>query len=741
MAKNSKPQNPVSPEASDNAEDSIEVFGIIKAKSKHIVTALAVVALTAQFAVAWQALVGEGPGAGSPSSLAYFLWATTLVAGTSVTVAMVAAFYHYLSLKKRIPTAAKLKTLEASLADKQEEHRRWSEKLTEEKEKFEKNERGRLNAEMEWRKCLKEKETAELWLKENELKVGKIDHWRKLIDEYESEAEDCERNLLKKQDDVSEVERILNKLKKDKADADAELEDLRDRKISLGQKNDALVEQKENLIEELPGLRTEQSSIERSLNSNRASLETLLSDIQKYKGEIQLKQDEKNNLHDQIVEVTAKLRNLEKERSATETSVETFRDMLNKISTRVDTFQKSITPPSPEERMQDFERPILSPASFGEECEEGEKGKLDTLESHLANNGLIFDQRTIFAFHTSLKVAESSPLVVLAGISGTGKSLLPRVYSEIMGIHFLNMAVQPRWDSPQDLFGFYNYMEHRYKATDLARALRQMDSYNYPAANDDQKKIQKGMLMVLLDEMNLARVEYYFSDLLSKMEIRKKSDIANASKRNQASIDIELGSIEKDHEAQVKPLFVGYNVMFVGTMNEDETTQSLSDKVLDRSNVLRFGKPDFAKESHEEGNGHASATHDFLGAKQWEAWQNPILPREHEDRFMETMNSINSALDLVGRAFGRRMFDSIRDYISNYPNWGESPFEDALADQMEQRILPRLRGISEDTEEGAEQTLDQIGDIIFETKDKLLAEAYTASRESPVFHFQGVQRN
>jgi hypothetical protein len=60
---------------------------------------------------------------------------------------------------------------------------------------------------------------------------------------------------------------------------------------------------------------------------------------------------------------------------------------------------------------------------------------------------------------------------------------------------------------------------------------------------------------------------------------------------------------------------------------------------------------------------------------------------------------------------------------------------------MEQRILPRLRGISEDTDEGAEEALDQIGEIINDTGDLQLADAYSNSRESPVFHFQGVQRN
>ena len=69
-------------------------------------------------------------------------------------------------------------------------------------------------------------------------------------------------------------------------------------------------------------------------------------------------------------------------------------------------------------------------------------------------------------------------MTVLAGVSGTGKSLLPRRYAEAMGLRFLQISVEPRWDSPQDLLGFYNYIEKRYRATDLARALVHMDPYN-----------------------------------------------------------------------------------------------------------------------------------------------------------------------------------------------------------------------------------------------------------------------
>jgi len=87
---------------------------------------------------------------------------------------------------------------------------------------------------------------------------------------------------------------------------------------------------------------------------------------------------------------------------------------------------------------------------------------LNKVNDYLRSEGLVFSRRTVNAFHTSLKVANINPLTVLAGISGTGKTLLPIRYAQAMGMYHLVVSVQPRWDSPQDLLGFYNYLlQHR----------------------------------------------------------------------------------------------------------------------------------------------------------------------------------------------------------------------------------------------------------------------------------------
>jgi chromosome segregation ATPase len=155
----------------------------------------------------------------------------------------------------------------------------------------------------------------------------------------------------------------------------------------------------------------------------------------------------------------------------------------------------------------------------------GEQQFISGFKNYLQQKGLTFPERVINAFHTSLKVQDISALVILAGISGTGKSELPQRYAEYIGAQKLTLAVQPRWDSPQDLQGFYNYIEKKYKPTDLMRGL-------YQYQHDSQMKDR--LVIVLLDEMNLARVEYYFSDFLSKLETRRSQT---------TYLDLDVGSL------------------------------------------------------------------------------------------------------------------------------------------------------------------------------------------------------
>ena len=172
-----------------------------------------------------------------------------------------------------------------------------------------------------------------------------------------------------------------------------------------------------------------------------------------------------------------------------------------------------------------YQNKIPNSEAFSSEGEE-----LNKFTRYLEEQGIIFSSRVINAFHTALKIQDFNPLTVLAGISGTGKTLLPTKYAEYFGIYSLVIPVEPRWDSPQDLLGFYNYLEKKYQATELARTLVAFDHLNkYDEGerkrnNNDNEfvaSLKDRMLIVLLDEMNLARTEYYFANFLSRLVLRR----------------------------------------------------------------------------------------------------------------------------------------------------------------------------------------------------------------------------
>ncbi|MCC5840742.1 MAG: AAA family ATPase [Opitutales bacterium] len=413
--------------------------------------------------------------------------------------------------------------------------------------------------------------------------------------------------------------------------------------------------------------------------------------------------------------------------------------VLRELAARMEHFESNLKPPALRDRLQDFERPVLAAVREGAAVPTNEQAAVEACVEMLSEAGFVFHERSVYAFHTSLKTTRYSPMVILSGISGTGKSQLPRLYSAAMGLHFMNVAVQPRWDSPQDLFGFYNYMEKRYKATELARALRQMDAAHYPAPEADPaaRAVQRGVLMVLLDEMNLARVEYYFSELLSKLEMRGKGLAGDADRRGLASIEIECGALEA--EEKTVPLLVDQNVLFVGTMNEDESTLSLSDKVMDRANVLRFGKPGRLTLPAE--NGGVPGRRRSMDFETWRSWITDPDPADEDIRELDgIIERLNGEMDKVGRPFGFRTSLSMRHYVANYPGWVRDRFQWAMADILEQKVLPRLRGLSNDGDRQTADALEEIGAVVRGTGDDPLTQAFEEAKASPIFEFKGVRR-
>lgn len=351
---------------------------------------------------------------------------------------------------------------------------------------------------------------------------------------------------------------------------------------------------------------------------------------------------------------------------------------------------------------------------------------LDKIYENLVDYGFKFPKRLLKSFHTSLKTGEWSPITVLAGVSGTGKSELPRLYSLFGGINFLNLSVQPCWDSQESMLGYFNAIDNYFDAQPVLRFLAQsqiVNNENYPYG------LRNTVNIVLLDEMNLAHVELYFAEFLSQFEQRR-----GRGKNNLPKLPVKLGSGITPYEIDL-----GRNMLWVGTMNQDETTKSLSDKVIDRGIVIHFPRPD-KLQRRSLNKALPSEPRVLLNYENWQNWitYKNLISEEFVNPYKDIIEEINNCLGKCGRALGHRVWQSVEAYMNNYPDIrkilcsGELDIEKknqlnkflhvAFEDQLVQKVMPKLRGI-ETSGMAKSECLDKIRAIL-DSEDFSIIEDY-----------------
>ena len=565
------------------------------------------------------------------------------------------------------------------------------------------------------------------WLQDNQ---GTVASLKGQIASTQRELEDATGKLDKikteLQDKNAELKDILEKLNSSNwllQSAQNQLTEAKSEHHRLTDENTKRQAELQKLIKEVSQAELDLASIKHKVSDEGERLKSLNNKKQELENELaQLRarnEEEKRGLKKEIDDLKAEIAALTKERNTVKSKVS---ELTYELSSHVSRDQMTL------KKWEDLDRPVKT-INITTTTKYDEQNWLSEFEDNLATTGFRFDTRLIKAFHTSLKVADCSPMVVLSGISGTGKSLLPELYAHAVGMNFLQVPVQPRWDSPQDMLGFYNYMEHRYKATELSRLLWQSDRFNNPA----QAKNNPAMNLILLDEMNLARVEYYFSDMLSKLEVRRGIDPTNEAKRRAAEIVLESGATSESKD--VRRIFVGSNNLFIGTMNEDESTQSLSDKVKDRANVLRFGRP---KElSGAAANKEAffkKYTNRMMTETMWKKWISTSGDGGISN-LGQQMDEINSYLAELGRPFAHRMWNTVAAYIRQYP--GDK--HDALIDQIEMKILPKLAGLDM-ADPTINRVMNNLADYLHKLEEPKLNDAFDVACKRDFFAWQGIER-
>ena len=259
------------------------------------------------------------------------------------------------------------------------------------------------------------------------------------------------------------------------------------------------------------------------------------------------------------------------------------------------------------------------------------KQAVSYIQAYLKERDILYSRHIIENYLTLIR---SNDLIILAGDSGSGKTNLVNSFADAIGGKSIIIPVKPNWTSSEDLLGYYNPLEKKYLATPFLEAL--IEAQQNPEVP----------YFICLDEMNLARVEYYFADFLSKLEERNKKPEIQLYSDDEAShvlaelkgiVSIITGAKEKynkngitdfialmqdedvnnemkrafgfsDKDSLIKyhgdirrmlagvistpsSITIPANVRIIGAINIDETTHYLSPKILDRAHIMKFRSP------------------------------------------------------------------------------------------------------------------------------------------------------
>uniref|UniRef100_UPI004024B211 McrB family protein n=1 Tax=Dialister succinatiphilus TaxID=487173 RepID=UPI004024B211 len=343
--------------------------------------------------------------------------------------------------------------------------------------------------------------------------------------------------------------------------------------------------------------------------------------------------------------------------------------------------EKEFSPEDVDKIIQSFiSREDREPVSSGEEeitSEEqdtlSEAGFLERLSETADRSGFLYDKDDLINFHISLK---SSRLTILAGMSGTGKSGLVRLYGRALGlpesrVRFL--AVRPSWMDDGDILGYVDMKNMVYRSADTGLAELLIDA----AAHPDE------MFLICFDEMNLARAEHYFAQFISVLEKEENPVIRLYNPSLRAKL--------YNGDAYPAEIPIGRNVLFTGTVNVDESTYHFSDKILDRANVITL---------------HQGRFHDLLSLGKKEKTEWPEMPASLFESFcvheglglkeeeLDLLDALNDAFHKSGIqcGIGFRIACQMGRYLENIPQGLSFTREEGLDAQVVQRILTKLRG-------------------------------------------------
>lgn len=234
----------------------------------------------------------------------------------------------------------------------------------------------------------------------------------------------------------------------------------------------------------------------------------------------------------------------------------------------------------------------------------------------------------------------ASKLLILEGISGTGKTSLPYSFSRYMDNPATIISVQPSFRDRSELLGYFNEFSKKFNETEFLRALYEANYNQTPT-------------LIVLDEMNLARIEYYFAEMLSVLEMPSKDEWI---------LDLVPTAWKGDpYKMDNGKIHVADSTWFIGTANNDDSTFTITDKVYDRAMPIELNERADEFECEMYPTCDVTAEHlEYMFQKAKEDY--PI-----SEELMEKMQKLDSYLITRFKlAFGNRIMKQLYDFIPVY---------------------------------------------------------------------------
>ncbi len=278
--------------------------------------------------------------------------------------------------------------------------------------------------------------------------------------------------------------------------------------------------------------------------------------------------------------------------------------------------------------------------------------------------GLYYELKIIRLFLASFA---STRLIILQGISGTGKTSLPYAFGKFLENDSLIASVQPSWRDRSELFGYFNEFSGHYNETEF------LDRVYEATYTDD-------IYLTILDEMNIARVEYYFAEMLSIMEMPTEDEWV---------IDLVPSVWESDPKhLDGGKLHLPGNMWYVGTANNDDSTFAITDKVYDRAMPIDINTKGVPFQAPDTAPLHISHTHLV-----------ELLERAKRDNVVsrETLQKVELLDDYVIEhfrlAFGNRIVKQLKEFVPAYVGCGGTEL-DGLDYVLAKKVLRKFESMN-----------------------------------------------